>query len=51
MVTTQGLTKIGYRKDGTGANNRDGYLSDAYFVEDVLPVTIFGEQFAQGWGQ
>jgi len=29
----------------------NGYLSDVYFTDGyVLPPTVFGEQFAQGWG-
>ena len=32
---TQGLVKVGYRKDA-GANNFDGYLSDYYFLDSRL---------------
>ena len=29
----------------------DGYLSDVYFIDGyALPPTVFGQQFAEGWG-
>ena len=50
-TVVNGDLKIGYRKDGTGNNNFDGYLSDVYFVDGrALEPTVFGKEFLQGWG-